>query len=647
MDPRRVSTGPTVAYRSIAGPRGSALGDYLAGPVHRRAGMPVAVRPLDRVAVEAGIDVGLGGHVGLGGDGGRGNDGAGDLPRSPARVEADVVRARRSGAVAVEVADPRVLDGVAAFLALSARRGRESVGVVRADPSLVTEMQIGAWCETGWRTRALRRCRLGLVTSRLPAVVLDRLPTAAVGLAGDLAFWEGVRQAATGAEWQRFTRSYVVLSYHRITGDRKPDQELLDVLPRNFRRQMRALRLLRFRPLAPADLRAIHLGGGAPPRRSFVVTADDGFEDCTGPLADAKVHAQLFVPVSEVGGVADSAWARAHPSPGWMVDDEPLAGWDRLREIEARGVEIGSHALRHVALTELSPGELHRQLAEARQVLDRHLARPLDAIAYPHGLYDVRVRDAAIATGHTVGYTTQVGRNGAGTDRGCLRRVPVHRGDGLATFLFKVVTGEAPRRGLAAGRGPARTGTLGRVAAKGRSLARLATHPTLESLAETRRGRRLAAALFGMREAAAVAAVDALAEAGIAAWVAGGWGVDALAGRRTRHHGDLDLVVDRVADRHAVAAALAPLGYRFADSGETPGAALSLRWSFTTRRRARIDVCPVDAQASPFGPGAFTTGRIGARVVPCLSAVAQRACRAGYPARPGDGEALALLRTLG
>ncbi len=40
------------------------------------------------------------------------------------------------------------------------------------------------------------------------------------------------------------------------------------------------------------------------------------------------------------------------------------------------------------------------------------------------------------------------------------------------------------------------------------------------------------------------AVLDALGTAGIPTWVAGGWGVDALAGRQTRAHRDLDLLVD-------------------------------------------------------------------------------------------------------
>jgi lincosamide nucleotidyltransferase A/C/D/E len=35
-----------------------------------------------------------------------------------------------------------------------------------------------------------------------------------------------------------------------------------------------------------------------------------------------------------------------------------------------------------------------------------------------------------------------------------------------------------------------------------------------------------------------------LTEAGCSVWVAGGWGVDALVGRQTRLHRDLDLALD-------------------------------------------------------------------------------------------------------
>jgi hypothetical protein len=61
--------------------------------------------------------------------------------------------------------------------------------------------------------------------------------------------------------------------------------------------------------------------------------------------------------------------------------------------------------------------------------------------------------------------------------------------------------------------------------------------------------------------AAACRIVDQLEGAGLVVWLDGGWGVDALLGRRSRHHRDLDLVIARH-DCAVAREALAGLGFR-------------------------------------------------------------------------------------
>jgi hypothetical protein len=46
-----------------------------------------------------------------------------------------------------------------------------------------------------------------------------------------------------------------------------------------------------------------------------------------------------------------------------------------------------------------------------------------------------------------------------------------------------------------------------------------------------------------MRSDHVLAVLAELEAAGVAAWIDGGWGIDALLGRQTRPHDDLDLVV--------------------------------------------------------------------------------------------------------
>ena len=57
--------------------------------------------------------------------------------------------------------------------------------------------------------------------------------------------------------------------------------------------------------------------------------------------------------------------------------------------------------------------------------------------------------------------------------------------------------------------------------------------------------------------------------AGIAVSIEGGWGVDALLGRQTRDHADVDLALERN-DCEAAASALAARGYRH-DMSDRPG----------------------------------------------------------------------------
>ncbi|HXR11008.1 MAG TPA: hypothetical protein VN770_01830, partial [Gaiellaceae bacterium] len=58
-----------------------------------------------------------------------------------------------------------------------------------------------------------------------------------------------------------------------------------------------------------------------------------------------------------------------------------------------------------------------------------------------------------------------------------------------------------------------------------------------------------------------VAILDQLDAVGLTVWLDGGWGVDALLGRQTRAHDDLDLVV-AIGDVPALEDELAVLGYK-------------------------------------------------------------------------------------
>lgn len=149
-----------------------------------------------------------------------------------------------------------------------------------------------------------------------------------------------------------------------------------------------------------------------------------------------------------------------------------------------------------------------------------------------------------------------------------------------------------------------------------------------------------------------LAILDLLAAAEIGVWVAGGWGIDALLGRQTRRHCDIDLVIgdDGPSYQH-VAQVLAREGFRFIDAYHSPG--ISIPWCYVWCHDDghTVEVLPVPLHEPPFaadGAGAvrqpFTEGRIDGRPVPCLSAELQLLLHSGYPLRETDVRDLALLR---
>ncbi|MBD0330109.1 MAG: amino acid transporter [Thermoleophilia bacterium] len=136
----------------------------------------------------------------------------------------------------------------------------------------------------------------------------------------------------------------------------------------------------------------------------------------------------------------------------------------------------------------------------------------------------------------------------------------------------------------------------------------------------------------------APAILERLAAAGVRAWLDGGWGVDALLGRETRTHDDLDLLVP-LEDVGTLEAALAAIGYAVVHGG--PPASFEL----VDAAGHQVDVHPVRFGAGGearyrmesgedwvFPPGALSgRGEIRKRAVPCLTPECQLVCHAtGY-----------------
>jgi lincosamide nucleotidyltransferase A/C/D/E len=149
--------------------------------------------------------------------------------------------------------------------------------------------------------------------------------------------------------------------------------------------------------------------------------------------------------------------------------------------------------------------------------------------------------------------------------------------------------------------------------------------------------------------------LDRVDAANVAVWVDGGWGVDALVGRQTRPHADLDLVLAR-SDLEPAARALVDGGFDH-DPAIAPG--LPARYVMRDRGGREVDFHPLVfdddgngwQQLSPSGRawGCYeadalaASGSIDGRPVRCLSAELQMRFRRGYEWSDHDEHDIRLL----
>lgn len=128
------------------------------------------------------------------------------------------------------------------------------------------------------------------------------------------------------------------------------------------------------------------------------ITFDDGnASDLTialPRLLERRLTATFFVPAGRLG------------EPGRL--DGPA-----LRELDAAGMEIGSHGWAHRDWRTLDRDEVHWEMIEAPRTLARLTGRPVAQVAIPFGSYDRTVLRRLLGAGCSRAYTSDGGRSDA------------------------------------------------------------------------------------------------------------------------------------------------------------------------------------------------------------------------------------------
>ena len=185
------------------------------------------------------------------------------------------------------------------------------------------------------------------------------------------------------------------------------------------------------------------LEGGGAPNGELAITFDDGYEDnfrYAAPILERLELPATFFVVTQWIGTETVAWWDRHLGLrcSWM-------DWDQLRDLNARGFEIGAHTRTHADLGLVPELEALGEIVGSRQDLEQALQVPVQAFAYPYGRREnlseqnlQLIRDA----GYRCCCSAYGGVNSIGTDPFRLMRVPVVPGYASPeAFGFEVALG--------------------------------------------------------------------------------------------------------------------------------------------------------------------------------------------------------------
>lgn len=221
-----------------------------------------------------------------------------------------------------------------------------------------------------------------------------------------------------------------MLMYHAVTPDAHTPAWPWAVSMRQFREQLDFLVTEGYSTPTMGELAAMeHPPGG----RTAVITFDDGYIDNLAALEELKkrgVRASWFIVSGSIG-----------QSPHWNADGRPqgrLLNAAELRNMQADGMEIGSHSVNHPRLTELDDARLSMELVDSKSMLEDALDHEVTSFAYPYGDWNARVASATEQAGYKAACTTRTGWAMRDKHPFTLRRITVYNTDTVSTLARKL-----------------------------------------------------------------------------------------------------------------------------------------------------------------------------------------------------------------
>ncbi len=225
-----------------------------------------------------------------------------------------------------------------------------------------------------------------------------------------------------------------ILTYHRIGSPSKGKKyEALTVLPEQFRKQLRLMRLLNLN-FSNLDTIADCLENKKNfPRRQAVLSFDDGFDDLYEQVFPLLTQNHIPAIIYLVTDRTENNWkSRKALRPLKLLSPE------RICEMSRHDIIFGSHTRTHENLTQCTDNQLLNEVVNSKKIIEDMLGLEIKHFCYPYGAVNQRVADTVKQAGYKTACTTKKGSVYLNSNPFMLPRLTIGKRMNILKFLLRI-----------------------------------------------------------------------------------------------------------------------------------------------------------------------------------------------------------------